>query len=368
VERPPSLGSIQVFRGLAASAVALYHVTTHGGRKVGVEFLNNIFMAGHAGVDFFFVLSGFVMTWSHFHDAARPRRALPFMAARVLRIYPIYWVALVPYVLFYLVEIDVARGNGVGKLDRWQTYLHALTLWDQHRGPIIPVAWTLSYEILFYLFFAVLIIAGVRVFAAGALLWTGLVVAQAAGWIRWKHPILLSPFVLEFFAGCIAARIALALRPARSGTWLWTALALCGAVAIAENENLLNPLRSVWHWTIPFALLLVAGACWDRGGARHYPRSLLLIGDASYSLYLIHLLVIDAFVIWYVSFPLPVHGRAPLIACVMITFGAGVALYLLVERPLLAWSRVHVVVPLRRWAGNSAVRESANPTRELRGP
>lgn len=128
--------------------------------------------------------------------------------------------------------------------------------------------------------------------------------------------------------------------PVRSKSWLVGASIVCVAMAIAENESFVDPYQNVRNWTLPYFCLILAGACYERRGTRYFPRSLQLLGAASYSLYLIHLLMIDSLVQLYLSHPWTgVNGRLPLLLIFVATLLVVVGFCQLVERPLLAFGR-----------------------------
>lgn len=82
------LPSLQVCRGIAAILVAFVHATAQYERNMPVSFLANWFTFGHSGVDFFFVLSGFIIWFIHSEDIGKPNRFKNFALKRLARIYP----------------------------------------------------------------------------------------------------------------------------------------------------------------------------------------------------------------------------------------------------------------------------------------
>ena len=88
--RPDSqLRILQVFRGLAAAALVFEHLRFHGLMRQGVAVLPEIFGYGHLGVDFFFILSGFIIQHVHWDDHGRPERAGDYLWRRIARIWPL---------------------------------------------------------------------------------------------------------------------------------------------------------------------------------------------------------------------------------------------------------------------------------------
>src|SRR5258707_1129744 len=181
---PRQLAILQVYRGIAATLVVLYHLTWYGGQDP--PFLNRlmpwlpilppdkprpgVFLFGHSGVDFFFTLSGFVMVWGYAADAGKPRRAWAFLRARFLRIYPTYW-AILALTLAYLY---VHSGRSDRAFDPG-ALLRGVALYGM--GPFqVPPAETLPYELILYLFFTSLLLLGWIPFLVLTAAWTVLIV------------------------------------------------------------------------------------------------------------------------------------------------------------------------------------------------
>ena len=161
------LQSIQILRGLAASAVLAFHAAQRSGHS---------FTIGAAGVDVFFVISGYIM-WSVMRDGPSPRS---FLTRRLARIVPLYWAVTLAMVAFSAVP---------GALPNLQlTWRHVLLslLFVPHAAPdgaVFPVlvpGWTLTYEMFFYaiLTAALWLPASLRLLAVSATL-TGLAAAGA---------------------------------------------------------------------------------------------------------------------------------------------------------------------------------------------
>ena len=148
--------SIQFLRFVAATLVALFH-STLAIEKFFAGNLPPLFLRisnlGAAGVDIFFVISGFIMIITSFSDSREPFSPRRFLARRAIRIYPIYFI----YSAFYLVFYDLfATGKDVSLLQ----VLGSLFLLPGFSSYIIGPGWTLSFEIYFYACFAVAMMFG----------------------------------------------------------------------------------------------------------------------------------------------------------------------------------------------------------------
>ncbi|MEO6915456.1 MAG: acyltransferase, partial [Chitinophagaceae bacterium] len=202
---------VQIFRGFAAMLVVGYHC--HGAMisYFGAVPLKGVFAIGLFGVDFFFVLSGFIITYIHVTDIRQQRNIVPFFKKRFFRIYPIYWVvALASFA--YLVFVDhgklefadhtLAWSNGTD----WLYVLKSFLLFPQPAISILDVSWTLSFEMLFYLVFGLAIIGGWKIARILFFTWLTLILLNAFGLLpvnSYYPGFLLSPLILEFLMGCL---------------------------------------------------------------------------------------------------------------------------------------------------------------------
>jgi len=293
------LRSIQVLRGLAACAVVFLHAYPNPDGPVGNAGY------GAAGVDLFFVISGFIMA-----SVSQGRTAGQFLGDRLWRIYPLWWVAVVPWLFM------VPRGA---------TFLtSSLTLWpiygDGYFVPVLKVGWTLSFELLFYL-------AMTAAIATRAAVPLALYALFLAGALATSSPLLHflgSPTALEFLMGVLIAR--LPRRPAL-GVLIPIGFALfaCTSPGIGDVEASLGPqwaLRRALLWGVPAALVVWGTLSLDRVFKHRAFDVPVALGDASYSIYLFHPLVAYGFDL---AWP----------ARVLLAAGIGWAMHLLVERRLL---------------------------------
>lgn len=151
--------TLQYGRGVAALFVCLFHYEGITNQvhpaALNTEFdainFNSIFMAGHSGVEFFFVLSGFIIYHAHRTDLGRPFRLGSFYRKRAIRILPMFWLIAIPYGLVAL-AISASHWLTPG------TFLLDLFLIPREGVLTLPIAWTLQHEVLFYLLFGFLII------------------------------------------------------------------------------------------------------------------------------------------------------------------------------------------------------------------
>jgi len=102
------LSGIEISRGLAASAVVLYHVARHLNQAYSMPTLASVFQFGHAGVDVFFVISGFIIVYVHYKDIGASDRLGHYVGRRITRVMPAYWIALA---ITVLIGVSGSRGE-----------------------------------------------------------------------------------------------------------------------------------------------------------------------------------------------------------------------------------------------------------------
>jgi len=322
-------------------------VLCHAGTVLGDPF-GGILRAGHAGVDFFFVLSGFIIATVHRDDLGRAGRLPSYARKRLSRIYPIYWIATcIALGLWWLgvVPLNNVAPGGVAR---------SLLLWPQHLEPTLGVAWTLEHEMLFYLTFGLLILhrtIGMILFAG----WTCFIVGElpfAPSTLPWANADLLTGFVgssynLQFGLGIAAAMLAQRFRT--PFPLLLTATGVTGLLlaCAAEDAELIGymgqPERALLGLSSALVILGLAAA--ERSGRLRANRFLVFIGAASYAIYLIHVPVEFA-VSSLIASLLPAWLNVSVLA--LIGIGGGALLHAVAEKPLLRALRPHAPVPRRQ--------------------
>ena len=319
-----TLLSVQYLRAAAALAVTIYHA---------LQWEDGGFEVGRAGVDVFFVISGLIM-WR----VTAGHRMSPgaFLARRASRVVPLYWVMTLTVFGLALVW----RGflpevlSGLGHLALSLAFIPHLDPLGRP-FPTLPPGWTLTYEAIFYLLFAVALWLPRRLRATAVTV--GLCLVVAAGFVLTDPVYTLgaNPMMLQFAAG---VWLGVALEAGALPSGIWCAVMLTMGVlwfVVLEAAGLLNELWRPLLWGVP-AVLIVGGALSleARRGMFRSP-SLKALGDASYALYLVHLPA-TALVAHTLGW------RNPwlfLPAALALSLGAALACHRWVERPLIALFR-----------------------------
>jgi exopolysaccharide production protein ExoZ len=311
---------------LAALAVVAYHALQWGPGGFDV---------GRAGVDVFFVISGFII-W-RVTAAGRPSPAA-FLWRRLIRVAPLYWLTTLA-----VAGTAAASPNFLPQVSADLGPLLLSLAFLPHldpRGlpfPTLPPGWTLNYEAMFYLVFACALAAPRRWRALVAL---GVLMAVTVSGFVLQDPAYLlgaNPMLLQFAAGVALGWVAEheALPGARAGV----AMMLCGALLLTliQTQGLFVEFWRPFQWGVP-ALLLVAGAVTVEAGLppERAPsligRLALTLGDASYAIYVLHLPV-TAMLAHTIG---PRQPGLFLGLCLIASTLAGLAGHILVERPLRA--------------------------------
>lgn len=256
--------SIQILRFVAASLVVLVHCAS------------GQFLPGVAGVDIFFVISGFIITriMSRHSPAS-------FVKDRLTRIYPIYWICLLPMVL--LSAFDSLR------------LASSITLWPvfgRFQVQYLPPSWTLCFEMLFYS--AAALILWRRWFLAPIV--AAYLAAMPLGYLT-QSPALMfigSPLVLEFGFGVILAKAG----EATSHRTLGALAILVGAVVIflardmrfglIESAFTMQAPHRAIVWGLPAAAIVWGALQLERPFKHWFWKLASYGGNASYSIYLSH--------------------------------------------------------------------------------
>jgi exopolysaccharide production protein ExoZ len=285
---PGQIVELQYLRALAVLLVVFAHIHQTEGRLLGEQLLGGFAYFGFSGVDVFFVISGFIIHHIYGKTSGfRPR----FFLARLNRIFPLYWVYTAIAVIGYLLVF----GDGPDTALRQKDWLATVTLFPVGYPPILPVGWTLTHELYFYLVYAIYLALPARWRPWAVLAWAGLTLGGLFGLAEGGVPLIgliVSPFNLLFLAGALIAQFSdrlltrrgIALATAGAGA----ALGL-GWTALYGLEGLTDPAVRVPVFA-PFAM----GTVWAVLAWRpRLPSLAARIGDWSYAAYLGHILALD---------------------------------------------------------------------------
>jgi peptidoglycan/LPS O-acetylase OafA/YrhL len=372
-------GEIKALTGLriiAAVWVVLFHFrpllrdAAPGFRDALAPVLN----CGAQGVDLFFILSGFVLTWNYLDRmgwAFSARATLHFLWLRLARVWPVYLVTLHLAALWVIFTLhvghvpskDVSQLTAVSYVRQillvqlwFQPYFDGSS-WD---GP----AWSISAEWLAYLLFGVLVLAVFRMAhatRARSLMWLAvaaslppvvLLLLSGQFYTPWSW---LPRIVMQFTAGAMVAAAVGRLRPtdrarARAG---YASVLLIAAIVVLLYRFDAHPLHGVQDTGglvdvlfVPLVMTLAIGA----GSLPWLLSTRLMVfgGQISFCVYMVHELVHTAWIWAAEQFQLTLHGyvgKLLVLGLLTITIGAAIVLFHFVEEPARRWMRRMVHVP-----------------------
>lgn len=307
---------------------------------------------GFAGVQFFFILSGFVISYSFSLRQSQGGFAFSdFLFFRAARLFPLHWVTMIAAILLYQV---FTYGNA--------TVLHFLAHIFLFQSAVADtgfyfgfngVSWSISTEMFFYLGFCLVVARGSRTLFA---LWLGLLAIIFANtliadmsnifttWLLYINPVFR---FIDFLTGMLLYR-AFAARPL-SMSYAAATRAELGAIAVVVLALVFAIVRQVgiqWRWDLYYILpmgLMVYVFAHQAGAVSRLLawRPLVLLGDASFALYMIHQLIINAGLRFFTPETLVSRQTAAAICLAILVVGIGlsVLVYLQFEKPLNLWLR-----------------------------
>ena len=328
------LAHIQVLRLFAAASVVAFHAwgVAPDGYKVPESPISFALSYGGRGVDLFFVISGFIIFYATHCSGLTPAE---FLRRRVERIVPLYF-----FVIFAVTTLAMTLPATFGTPD-WYTPRHilkslAFIAFTDGEMPVVYVGWSLEYEMYFYLTAALLMALTrdawrniVLIFSALATVGQFPVVAAALG----NYAFFADPMILEFVLGVIAGCVFVNGRV----SWPIPLAAACAIAALLVTD----PANRVIVSGVPSALLVTAAAFVSRKRIDpSWPeRALARLGDASYSIYLAQVQTVSLACTSIAGWIPAIPPLLLVIVTTVIVVALGLVLNILVERPLLKFSR-----------------------------
>lgn len=343
--QPAKFLGIQYLRGIAALMVAYLHLLeqfdAYRSMLSGPSWIRVSNFS--AGVDIFFLISGFIMV-------ATSRKLDPgtFLYRRLIRIIPLYWVLTALLTTAALIAPSLFRETAPDAGSFLKSLFFIAFHNNAQHGNIFPLlvpGWTLNLEMCFYLVFALTLWSPIRkyqVWIVGAILLSDFLIGTAI------HPAYNSlwwfytrPLILEFWIGMLIAHLAVTRTPPMSGP---ASLLLASAGILYA----ITPLSTAIGGSLMFMagpVLCVIGVVWaDRRNFMPKLSPLELLGDASYSIYLTHIFTFGATRELWLRFRLVHDGSAISAFCYAIfsllsVVAVALVTYHYIEKPSLKFLR-----------------------------
>ncbi|RQS20529.1 MULTISPECIES: acyltransferase [unclassified Burkholderia] len=337
--------SLQAGRAAAALLVVLFHLGAQFSldKSFGVKWIGQVFEFGKAGVEFFFVLSGFIIVTAHRRDFFNPHRFAAYASKRVIRIYPTYWI------VFGAVGLALAASPSLrGSLPEVDVLIRSILLLPQDSttvggtgAPVIIVAWSLQWEITFYALIGCFILG--RAFAVIAIAFLLVSVATC-----FHHECTFpAAFFSKHYSALFAFGAGTALlcqsrfRPAYPITVSALGVIAFLGIGVANDLHLITYglVSSLAYGLASCAIIFGLFKTEETGISLGSHRYIQTLGNASYALYLLHFPIIS--LLNKFALKIGLHGTSgalisylPILsACI----AASVVFHLWVEKPMLRY-------------------------------
>lgn len=305
---------VQALRGVAALLVVFWHASRYFG-PYGTGWAAEVFQPGAwLGVDLFFAISGFIMVLTTGRSDGTVQYAANFMVKRITRIWPPYAVAT----LLFIILIPYHRGV-LGDASGWSRLLHSLLFIPRSAAgevapvfdyPLLPVGWSLNYEMYFYTAFGFSLLFGrARWVALMGLLGIPLFLLPLG--LGSDHALSIdpstnygvdgilglmsNPLILLFAGGCIIGLVYRSSFAVSSSFWLGIVMWLSVTLAIWQHGAWFRVGHGLTRSGLSAIPLLFVFCIASKTMPLKIPRGLIFLGDISFSLYILHPLAQEGF-------------------------------------------------------------------------
>ncbi|RMA89637.1 MULTISPECIES: acyltransferase [unclassified Enterobacter] len=345
--------SIHYLRGIAALLVVLFHLRGYINNAYAHSNLGDLlFVNGAFGVDLFFVISGFIICF-----ATREKECyypIKFVIRRFFRIYPLLIISMLVYFIFLTVK------KGSTGLDSWFLWSIAPLQIDYHAGApyfgynVLAIAWTLTYEISFYIIFLISMIISHkhRATLCASIILAMVLITQLCSanptlegentnYIRNDFITLISsPIYLDFVYGIISYAVYNNFLPALNkyrGSILNTLLilitTLTTALVFTTKHNDHGPLG----WGGMAFVIVVSMSLLEKSFSTAKIKPLNLLGNISFSLYMCHFIFIEIITAYFPN--IPINGFTALVLMTACSIAIASITFKVIETPSVKMSK-----------------------------
>lgn len=341
------ISNIQSLRGIAALLVVLSHLLIIESKYGGTHsILPDLSRFGVFGVDIFFVISGFIMvtiTRGKFQSFKETSR---FITHRTVRIYPVYWFYTLLLLCVFLIRPEWVNSAQDNQVDILSSFL----LIPAETLPLLAVGWTLIHEVYFYVIFALIflfvyeakLIHALFIWGGGIILFN-LFFESASPLVK----LVMHPLTLEFIAGCLLAIFYFKNKVKLNSLIVFIGMFLAIAVSLylfrsKIGANGLTPEG----WMRPLilgipAVLVVYFLLMAEKNNMVFNKIFVVVGDASYSIYLTHILTLSVVGrVWSMFNSDSIFDNLIMIPFMfLLSAMVGVLSYYWIEKPLISLTR-----------------------------
>ena len=349
---------VQILRAFAVILVVLFHLDAFTITHFGHLLFN--FKSGFTGIDFFFTLTGFIITYVHFKETQHHSSVKKFLLKRFVRIYPFYWLILLIVIGLESPEFHskptLRSAIDPTTFDGMINILKNILLYPLPDSQmLVGIAWGLSHAIIFYLLFALSIRLGWRGARIIFIVWLLAIILHS---FKIFPPWLLTEAIagsvnIQILIGCVAGYLFVKKRPEENNLFISlsvAALVIATAVFIYwkgyDRTNLvITTLLGLSSSGILYYTASLDRKMQDQKSSGKYASPLLVLtGNAAYSIFLTHIIFIPYL---FIAFNKMMNVRVVpdfvknilIIIIFFVTIIAGILTYLLIEQPLLNFLR-----------------------------
>lgn len=357
--------SLQAGRAIAATLVVLFHL---GGaisleKYFGIQSFSIPFSFGDSGVEFFFVLSGFIIFHAHKSDLGRPKTIKSYIYKRVTRIYPAYIIIFLG-VYGLAIASPTLRNTVPHDIGLILQSIMLIPLDKELVGgtgaPVLIVAWTLQFEMMFYFAFAL----GILNRLAGVILISLYFIGLVFGFKVFGFPFsfIFSDYVLLFIMGMLVSHLTTYSSFLKSYAMAFSLIGLTvytlTAAASITKSDLFGSYDTILYG-FGCSFIVLALVIFEKQGVIFLKQKFVqLIGAASYVLYLIHFPLISILCKTAIFLGLRDLGLLGAFIAYLVIFCscilAAIAFHLVVEKPIAKWLRHLIEKP------NKSMQRTAN--------
>ncbi|WP_420143845.1 acyltransferase family protein [Sphingobium sp.] len=331
VPRSPAavrMQSVVFARGLAALFVLFHHAGRLAAqpRFFDAQAFGGIYERIN-GINYFFVVSGFFIGWVNWDSIGKGYQGRKFFSKRMARIYPIYWIILIPHIIIYT---TIASAGHPYQKNIYDIIL-SIFLIPHENQPIYGVAWTLVHELLFCIVFSIIIFFGKRSLFILPL-WAISIISMNImnDYMKFPYNYFFNSVNLCFIMGLATSRIAKKFKPNLPMLWIACgAISYCGYMIFGSVFHLSEFYENCILGLSVCVLLLGLIEQERRKPIRFHP-VLLAFGAASFSIYLIHPVALS--VMTNLASRLPRAIMPPVEVVIVLLSIAAVILGMLFER------------------------------------
>lgn len=326
--------SLQALRYIAAILIVGYHAEESIKDRISLDMMN-FFSFGDIGVDIFFVISGFIIAFatSKSYVTSPKKQAQDFIVRRFIRIVPIYWFYTTLKIIMVLALPTLALRTQFDEYHIFTSYffIPSMSPWGLMQ-PILPVGWTLHFEMLFYLIFTIAILVNQNKIAI-----TGIAFFLLFA-INYVYPDLL---IFKFYAQTIIFEFLLGLMVFKIVSHIhqlnFIPTILLAIVSILLISTKTPEINRIFTIGLGSAFLVLSFIYFERFlTSSNIQKISEKLGDSSYSLYLSHSFTVPFSVILLGKY-LSLNVYIVLALTLVIATMAGLFSYRFLEKPTITF-------------------------------